>query len=179
MLTAKCAGVPPMCLPERLMWMTADRPAPSGPVPEPGPGHAASLLILGAAEHQGQARRISIVTTPEHGDRALRWLDRYRMPLVGFVLPIVNGDLQAAEDVVQETMLRGWQHAGELRREHAGSWLHTVARNIAISARLRVIGHLARCPACRADYDELVPLRRWLSRLSGPGLAPWAPGEWN
>ena len=56
-----------------------------------------------------------------------------RAPLVGFVLPIVNGDLQAAEDVVQETMLRGWQHAGELRPEQAGSWLHKVARNIAIS----------------------------------------------
>ena len=53
---------------------------------------------------------------------------------MGFVLPIVNGDLQAAEDVVQETMLRGWQHAGELTPEHAGSWLHRVARNIAISS---------------------------------------------
>jgi len=61
------------------------------------------------------------------------WLTEYRAPLVGFVLPIVNGDRQAAEDVVQETMLRGWQHAGELSREHAGSWLHQVARNIAIS----------------------------------------------
>jgi RNA polymerase sigma-70 factor, ECF subfamily len=61
------------------------------------------------------------------------WLTNYQAPLVGFVLPIVNGDLQAAEDVVQETMLRGWQHAGELSREHAGSWLHKVARNIAIS----------------------------------------------
>ena len=58
----------------------------------------------------------------------------YRLPLVGFVLPLVNGDMQAAEDVVQETMLRGWQHAGELNPDHAGSWLHTVARNIAISA---------------------------------------------
>jgi RNA polymerase sigma-70 factor, ECF subfamily len=53
---------------------------------------------------------------------------------VGFVLPLVNGDVQAAEDVVQETMLRSWQHAAELRPEHVGSWLHTVARNIAISA---------------------------------------------
>lgn len=61
------------------------------------------------------------------------WLAEYRAPLVGFVLPIVNGDVQAAEDVVQETILRGWQHAGELSREHAGSWLHKVARNIAIS----------------------------------------------
>jgi RNA polymerase sigma-70 factor, ECF subfamily len=50
------------------------------------------------------------------------------------VLPFVNGDVQAAEDVVQETMLRGWQHAEELRPENVGSWLHAVARNIAISA---------------------------------------------
>ncbi len=51
----------------------------------------------------------------------------YRLPLVGFVLPLVNGDVQAAEDVVQETLLRGWQHAKELNPESAGSWLHTVA----------------------------------------------------
>src|SRR5215467_9024127 len=38
----------------------------------------------------------------------------YRLQLVGFVLPLVNGDVQAAEDVVQETLLRGWQHAREL-----------------------------------------------------------------
>jgi RNA polymerase sigma-70 factor (ECF subfamily) len=67
-------------------------------------------------------------------DDPAAWLAEYQAPLVGFVLPIVNGDVQAAEDVVQETMLRGWQHAGELSREHAGSWLHKVARNIAISA---------------------------------------------
>lgn len=67
-------------------------------------------------------------------DSGVAWLAAYRAPLVGFVLPIVNGDRQAAEDVVQETMLRGWQHAGELSPEQAGSWLHKVARNIAISA---------------------------------------------
>jgi RNA polymerase sigma-70 factor (ECF subfamily) len=66
-------------------------------------------------------------------DNVGAWLTEYRAPLVGFVLPIVNGDRQAAEDVVQETMLRGWQHAGELSPEHAGSWLHRVARNVAIS----------------------------------------------
>jgi RNA polymerase sigma-70 factor, ECF subfamily len=66
-------------------------------------------------------------------DNAGAWLTEYQAPLVGFVLPIVNGDFQAAEDVVQETMLRGWQHAGELSPEHARSWLHTVARNVAIS----------------------------------------------
>jgi RNA polymerase sigma-70 factor, ECF subfamily len=60
-----------------------------------------------------------------------------RPPLVGFVLPFVNGDVQAAEDVVQETLLRGWQHAAELRPEHVASWLHTVARNLAISGYRR------------------------------------------
>jgi RNA polymerase sigma-70 factor (ECF subfamily) len=66
-------------------------------------------------------------------DVAGTWLAARRGQLLGYVLPLVNGDLQAAEDVVQETMLRGWQHAGELSPERAGSWLHTVARNIAIS----------------------------------------------
>ena len=67
-------------------------------------------------------------------DETDAWLGPQRAPLIGFVLPLVNGDLQAAEDVVQETMLKGWQHSTELRPEQARSWLHTVARNIAISA---------------------------------------------
>jgi RNA polymerase sigma-70 factor, ECF subfamily len=73
------------------------------------------------------------MTASGRDDNAGAWLSEYQAPLVGFVLPMVNGDFHAAEDVVQETMLRGWQHAGELSREHAGSWLHKVARNVAIS----------------------------------------------
>jgi len=77
--------------------------------------------------------RTYIVAASGRDDAADSWLASYRRPLVGYVLPLVNGDLQAAEDVVQETMIRGWQHAGELHRQRAGSWLHTVARNLAIS----------------------------------------------
>ena len=92
------------------------------------------------------------------------WLAAYQGPLVGFVLPIVNGDLQAAEDVVQETMLRGWQHASELEPERAGSWLHKVARNIAISnyhrrrrARPREIPlDEAYVPATSDGFDGMV-----------------------
>jgi RNA polymerase sigma-70 factor (ECF subfamily) len=80
----------------------------------------------------GACWRIS-VRAISRGDEADAWLGPHRAPLIGFVLPLVNGDLQTAEDVVQETMLRGWQHSTELEPEHAGSWLHTVARNIAIS----------------------------------------------
>src|SRR5499427_10129484 len=82
------------------------------------------------------------------------WMRSYRLPLVGFVLPLVNGDVQAAEDVVQETMLRGWQHAGELNPEHAGSWLHTVARNVAISSYHR--RRRARPPEVPLD-ENVVP----------------------
>jgi RNA polymerase sigma-70 factor, ECF subfamily len=81
----------------------------------------------------GGRPRITVVAAPSYDGRADTWMTSYRLPLVGFVLPLVNGDVQAAEDVVQETMLRGWQHAKELNPEQAGSWLHTVARNIAIS----------------------------------------------
>jgi RNA polymerase sigma-70 factor, ECF subfamily len=76
------------------------------------------------------------------------------------VLPIVNGDRQAAEDVVQETMLRGWQHAAELSPEHAGSWLHRVARNIAISTYHRR----------RGARPREVPLDESTMPASGGGL---------
>ena len=88
------------------------------------------------------------------------WLAAYQAPLVGFVLPIVNGDLQAAEDVVQETMLRGWQHAGELDPEQAGSWLHKVARNIAISSYHRR----------RQARPREVPLDESTATAAGDGL---------
>ena len=82
-------------------------------------------------ERFGASWRISVVAT-SRSDETDAWLGPHRAPLVRFVLPLVNGDLQAAEDVVQETMLRGWQHSTELEPERAGSWLHTVARNIAV-----------------------------------------------
>ncbi|MFI9206325.1 sigma-70 family RNA polymerase sigma factor [Streptomyces sp. NPDC053048] len=55
-------------------------------------------------------------------------------PLLAFVLRLVAGDRQRAEDVVQETLLRAWRNAGQLRGT-TGSvrpWLVTVARRIVI-----------------------------------------------
>jgi RNA polymerase sigma-70 factor (ECF subfamily) len=65
---------------------------------------------------------------------------RWQLPLLRFVLPIVNGDNQVAEDVVQETMLRAWRRADALVPERAGPWLYTVARNVAISSYHRKRG---------------------------------------
>src|SRR5262245_12420835 len=84
-------------------------------------------------EHVGGEPRTTVVAASSCDGSADTWMSSYRLPLVGFVLPLVNGDVQAAEDVVQETLLRGWQHARKLNPESAGSWLHTMAHNIAIS----------------------------------------------
>jgi RNA polymerase sigma-70 factor (ECF subfamily) len=51
-------------------------------------------------------------------------------PLLAYVLRLVAGDRQRAEDVVQETLIRAWKNAGQLNRA-TGSvrpWLVTVAR---------------------------------------------------
>lgn len=59
---------------------------------------------------------------------------RYRQALLVYVLHLVNGDRHMAEDVVQETLLRAWQHAEVLTSDHPGPWLYTVAHNLAVSA---------------------------------------------
>ncbi|MEV7188899.1 sigma-70 family RNA polymerase sigma factor [Kitasatospora sp. NPDC093102] len=45
-----------------------------------------------------------------------------------------RGDRGKAEDILQETLLRAWQHPGALSKgpEHSRAWLFTVARRIAI-----------------------------------------------
>jgi hypothetical protein len=39
-------------------------------------------------------------------------------------------------------------------------------------ARIQVRGHLAACAGCRAEYDDLVPVRAWLGRLARAGGRP-------
>ncbi|MEU8702536.1 sigma-70 family RNA polymerase sigma factor [Streptomyces sp. NPDC091387] len=61
-------------------------------------------------------------------------------PLIAYVLRLVAGDRQRAEDVVQETLIRAWKNAGSLGGA-TGSvrpWLVTVARRIVID------GHRSR-----------------------------------
>lgn len=55
-------------------------------------------------------------------------------PLLGYVMRLVGGDRHRAEDVVQETLVRAWHNAEQLKPS-AGSlrpWLVTVARRIVI-----------------------------------------------
>ena len=116
-----------------------------------GSSMARGTALANCNERFGRRWRINLVTI-SRSDETDAWLRRHRAPLVGYVLPLVNGDRQAAEDVVQETMLRGWQHSTELEPEKAGSWLHTVARNIAISSYHRRRGRRAK----EVPLDEVI-----------------------
>ena len=61
----------------------------------------------------------------EHGDA-----------LLAHALRLTGGDRQRAEDLVQETLLRAWQHPQALdpARGSVRAWLFTTARNLAIDA---------------------------------------------
>ena len=71
-----------------------------------------------------------------HEDELLRLLyEEHAEPLLGFVLRLTAGDVQRAEDIVQETLLRAWRNAHKLGGQPGTSlrpWLVTVARRIAI-----------------------------------------------
>jgi RNA polymerase sigma-70 factor (ECF subfamily) len=61
--------------------------------------------------------------------------------LTAFVLRLTGGDRYWAEDVVQETMVRAWRHAGKLVdgvRPSLLPWLTTVARRIVSNDRRRL-----------------------------------------
>ena len=53
-------------------------------------------------------------------------------PLLGYVQRIIGGDRQAAEDIVQETLLRAWRHPGALAGRPVRPWLFTVAKNLVV-----------------------------------------------
>ena len=57
--------------------------------------------------------------------------------LLGYVRRLVGGDNARAEDVVQETLLRAWQHPQALDPDRPGgasvrAWLLTVARHLVV-----------------------------------------------
>ena len=68
-------------------------------------------------------------------DAALRQLwDEHAAALLSFGLRLTGGDRGAAEDLVQETLLRAWRRPDGLdpARGPARPWLLTIARHVAI-----------------------------------------------
>ncbi|MCH0564545.1 MULTISPECIES: sigma-70 family RNA polymerase sigma factor [unclassified Streptomyces] len=77
-----------------------------------------------------------VTTTAEHELAALQ--REHGRPLFALLLRLCDGDRQRAEDLVQETLVRAWQHPEALRTDAFDSvrpWLMTVARRLAIDAR--------------------------------------------
>lgn len=86
--------------------------------------------------------------------------DEHAGPLWRYALRLTS-DASRAEDVVQETLLRAWQHPEVVRdtERSARAWLFTVARNLVIdesrSARARrEVTSLDKAPE-RAGPDEV------------------------
>jgi RNA polymerase sigma-70 factor, ECF subfamily len=54
--------------------------------------------------------------------------------LLQFALKLTRGDMQRAEDIVQESLVRAWRHPEVIGngRQPIRSWLFTVARHVAI-----------------------------------------------
>lgn len=82
--------------------------------------------------------RAFTMTTTKTDERALAELQREHGPaLFHFLLGLTFGDRQRAEDLLQETLVRAWQHpeAFDGPYESMRPWLFTVARRLAIDAR--------------------------------------------
>lgn len=64
---------------------------------------------------------------------------RHRTALLAYVRRLVGDDVASAEDVVQETIIRAWQHpeAFQPGKGSARGWLFTVARNLAMDVHRR------------------------------------------
>ncbi|WP_223622869.1 sigma-70 family RNA polymerase sigma factor [Microbacterium sp. EST19A] len=105
---------------------------------------------------------------PTDTDRLLRNAhDRYSGMLRGFVISLPY-DAALADDVVQETLLRAWQHAEILTRPEpvVRAWLCKVARNMVIddlrSARRRREIVVETLPESAHDDDTDRLFERWI-----------------
>jgi RNA polymerase sigma-70 factor (ECF subfamily) len=78
---------------------------------------------------------------------------RYAPELLRFATRLLRDNTEA-EDVVQETCLRLWQHAREYTpRARVTTWLHRIAHNLAVD-RLRARGRLKPLPE---EDEDVMP----------------------
>jgi RNA polymerase sigma-70 factor (ECF subfamily) len=102
------------------------------------------------------------------GDSAARMRrihDAHSGSLFRFLVRLTLGNQGLAEDLLQETFLRAWRNIDVLpaESERVSSWLHTVARNVAIdAARARkarppevAIPDISRLPAAGDPADRI------------------------
>jgi RNA polymerase sigma-70 factor (ECF subfamily) len=78
------------------------------------------------------ARNSRRISSDEELIRAL--YAEHAAPLLRYAVHLMSGDRQRAEDIVQETLLRAWQHPEAIADRPARPWLFAVARNLAIDS---------------------------------------------
>ena len=114
------------------------------------------------------------------GEQAVRELYReHAAPLLAFIRAQLGGDNERAQDIVQETLLRAWQHPEALRHDRPGganprAWLFRVARNLVIdsqrarAARPQEVGELdEQAPTTEDSYDQVLTAYEVTDALAG------------
>ncbi|HXZ72773.1 MAG TPA: sigma-70 family RNA polymerase sigma factor [Streptosporangiaceae bacterium] len=91
-------------------------------------------------------------------------------PLLRYALRMTDGDRQRAEDIVQETLFRAWQHPEAIAERPARPWLFAVARNLAVDAHR---ARKARPLEVGEGALELVPVPDEADRV----LESWAVAD--
>lgn len=82
-------------------------------------------------------------------------IEIYQRPLFGFLGRMGMGQAQA-EDIAQETFLRAWTHLPSFDPAQAkfGTWLFTIARNLAFNAR-QTAAHLREISGADMELPEV------------------------
>lgn len=74
-------------------------------------------------------------TRVDRGEESTRQLyHEHADALLSYVLYLMHGDREPAEDIVQETLLRAWNHRDRLPAESRRPWLFTTARHLVIDS---------------------------------------------
>jgi RNA polymerase sigma-70 factor, ECF subfamily len=93
---------------------------------------AGYVIRVVAGTGSAGARNPRRISSDEELIRAL--YAEHATPLLRYAVHLMSGDRQRAEDIVQETLLRAWQHPEAIAGRPARPWLFAVARNLAIDA---------------------------------------------
>jgi RNA polymerase sigma-70 factor, ECF subfamily len=100
-------------------------------------------------------------------EKVLRALyDEHAGAVLRYATQLTGGDRQRAEDVVQEVLLRAWQHPEAVMGQRVRRWLFTVTRNLVIDgqrakrARPHEVGEAA-LGLCLAADDVDRALESW------------------
>jgi len=103
-------------------------------------------------------------------DRMQTIYESYSGVLLRTLLNWTYGDWQAAEDLMQETMMRAWRNIGtlDLDPQTVRPWLFTVARRIAVDRfRARVVRPREAGPDCLEHVTESgEPFEQFLDRVT-------------